>query len=85
MAPPTMNCAANVPKELQTSTDKRLEATVQLFEAANRVHNVINELQLCVNALKDKRSSAKNAKIPSTASERQLFLCFPMFIHPEQC
>jgi hypothetical protein len=52
-----MNCAANVPKELQTSPDKRLQATVQLFEAANRVHNVINELQLCVNALEDTHST----------------------------
>jgi flagellar basal body P-ring protein FlgI len=59
MAPPTINCGANVPKELQTSTDKRLEATVQLFKAANRVHNVINELQLRVNALEDTHSSAK--------------------------
>jgi hypothetical protein len=51
--------AVAVAKELQTSTDKKLAATVQLFEASNRVTNIINELQICVKALEDKNCTFK--------------------------
>jgi hypothetical protein len=51
--------AVAVAKGLQTFTDKKLAATVQLFEASNRVTNIINELQFCVKALEDKNCTFK--------------------------